>query len=175
MRQTLLAAALVALAVAPASAASFDFAFSNISGAVSGSVTGTVVLPDGDGTFAAISVTVSSFPAALGLGTGPLNAMAAGVVSNLFTVTAGSIAEAEFIGTITPTAWLGLSDSAFATGTYLDALGGNDFGTTGVRDPDSTTLSFVAAAPASTVPLPAALPLLLSGIAALAALRRRAG
>ena len=58
-RTSLLAAALLLLA-APVQAATFTFDFSNVNGAVSGEVSGTIVLPDGNGTFAATSVMIDS-------------------------------------------------------------------------------------------------------------------
>ncbi|MFM7713952.1 MAG: PEP-CTERM sorting domain-containing protein, partial [Microcystis sp.] len=50
-----------------ASAATFNFSFSNVQGPVSGTVQGTLTLPDGDGTnLAATSLIVNSAPAAPG-------------------------------------------------------------------------------------------------------------
>ncbi len=45
-----------------ANAATFNFSFTNEGGNINGTVEGTVELPDGDGTFAATSVIVTSAP-----------------------------------------------------------------------------------------------------------------
>ncbi|MGB5596147.1 MAG: hypothetical protein WBM62_19225 [Crocosphaera sp.] len=63
---TVLAAATVVGSANVANAATFGFSFSNVDGPVNGTVEGTIELPDGDGTFAATSVFVTSAPAALG-------------------------------------------------------------------------------------------------------------
>ena len=80
-----------------AHAASFNFSFSNVNGAVSGTVEGLITLPDGDGSFAASQVDILAYPAALGLGPAPINAMAAGTYDNLFTVSGGQITSSDFL------------------------------------------------------------------------------
>ncbi len=73
-------------------AAVFSFSFSDVSGAVSGTVSGLITLPDGDGTFPATSLTITSGPAALGY-TYPVDAMVLfpEQVLNSFTVVGGEI------------------------------------------------------------------------------------
>ena len=75
-----------------ASAATFNFSFSNVTGPVNGTVQGTLTLPDGDGTNAATSLIVTSAPAALGY-TLPFDVMAnlTNLLSNSFTVSGGVI------------------------------------------------------------------------------------
>ena len=66
-----LALATVLVSAHAGNAAIFNFSFSNVTGKVTGTVSGTINLPNGDGTFAATSVTVNSFP--VGLGYDPTN------------------------------------------------------------------------------------------------------
>ena len=128
-----------------ANAAIFNFSFNNENCAVSGTVSGTITLPDGDDTFAATDVTITTLPAGLGLPAAPVNALAGGSVENSFNVIGGAInlAATSFLGLIN-----GLTALAFSTtlnggaGTFLDALNGNNFGATGVLDTDSSSLTF---------------------------------
>ena len=170
--KTLLAAALFALAGAAAQAATFTFSFDNEDGAVAGTVSGTIVLPDGDGTFAATSVSIDAFPSGLGIGAAPVDALRSGFIENTFTVVSGAISDALFFGLINGGTALSL-DADFASGSsFLDASYAGNFGATGVRDADSSTLRFSAVGAA--IPLPASLPLVLAGLGGLALLRRRA-
>ena len=91
-KTSLLAAARRRLA-APVQAATFTFDFSNVNGAVSGEVSGRFVLPDGNGTFAATSVTIDSYPARLGLGTTPI--ILSWGSENSFTVSSGVRSSAD--------------------------------------------------------------------------------
>lgn len=77
-------------------AAVISFSFSNVNGPVSGTVTGLITLPDGDGIFAATSLTVTSGPAALGY-TYPFDTMSLmpTLVTNSFKVVGGEI-DADF-------------------------------------------------------------------------------
>ncbi|BCU12656.1 hypothetical protein [Microcystis aeruginosa] len=83
----------VALAtVATATLAPVNFSFSNVTGPVSGTVQGTLTLPDGDGTFSASAVTITSAPTALGYTTPlPLDFGSGTLYENTFTVVAGQI------------------------------------------------------------------------------------
>ncbi|MDB9426128.1 PEP-CTERM sorting domain-containing protein [Microcystis aeruginosa CS-564/01] len=132
-----------------ASAATFNFSFSNVTGPVSGTVQGTLTLPDGDGTKAATSVIVTSAPAALGY-TLPFNVLAnfTAVFGNSFTVSGGVITASSFAA----------QDNPFSSGLSLNFLPGT-FGNTfsiagsasvfiGVVDKNSTTLTY------SPVPVP---------------------
>ncbi len=56
----------LALMADPAQAANFSFSFSNVEGLTPGTVAGTIVLGDGNGTFAATAITITSTPATLG-------------------------------------------------------------------------------------------------------------
>ena len=87
-----LAAATIVGSAHVAQAATFNFSFSNVDGPVSGTVQGTIGLPDGNGTFAATLVIVTSAPAALGY-TFPYNVLAdlTSIFANSFTLSGGAI------------------------------------------------------------------------------------
>lgn len=150
-----LAVATVFGSVNVASAATFNFSFSNENGAVNGTVEGTIELPDGDGTFAATSIVVTSAPAALGY-TLPFDVLAnlTQVFANSFTVAGGSIdtvnssfvAQNSSIGSVFTLNLPGLG-SAFN-------VQGSGNGASGVQDSDSSTLSYTSAA---SVPEPSSL------------------
>ncbi|MEH2131750.1 MAG: PEP-CTERM sorting domain-containing protein [Nostoc sp.] len=147
-------AAVIALGtVGTAQAATFNFSFSNVDGAVNGNVGGTIQLPDGDGTFAATSVVITSLPDGLGL-TAPL--APSSIIQNVFSVVAGQInlAGTQFVGLINPSTALALNTTIVPVGTFLDALNGASLGATGVQDIDSSTLTFTSAS-AAAVPEPA--------------------
>src|SRR5580704_12312540 len=104
-----LAMAMLAAAATPSQADQiWDFSFTNagppIGGNTNGTVTGTIDLPLGvtgntpdDGTAAATSVFITSYPAALGnIGTPPIDAATWPQASNSFTVTSGSLTTAFF-------------------------------------------------------------------------------
>lgn len=139
-----------------ASAATFNFSFSNVDGTVSGTVQGTITLPDGDGTFAATSVIVTSAPAALGY-TLPYDALAnlTTPVTNSFTVSGGAITASNFAR----------QNSTDALSLALPGLGslfnvrGSASTTSGVLDSSNSTLTFSSPAP---VPEPATVLGLLS-------------
>ena len=148
----------------PVQAASYTFSFSNVDGAVNGSVSGTIVLPEGDGTFAALSLTIDAYPAALNLGPPPIVSFAQ-ELENTFTVFGGNIISGEFLGEFNfPTNTDLFIASAFLSGgSGLDLLNCGCFASQGVLDSSSSTLTF---APAAT-PLPAALPLFATGLGAM--------
>ena len=136
------------LAIAPtASALSYTFSFSNENGSVPGTVQGTFDLPDGDGTFAATSVFVTSAPAALGY-TLPFDAFAnfPNVFVNSFQVVGGNIVLAgSSLAIQNATSALTLN---FFNGTFGSLLTISGSGpVTGVRDLDSSTLIFSPATP----------------------------
>lgn len=148
-----------------AHAITFNFSFSNENGPISGTVEGTIELPDGDGTFAATSVFVTSAPVAL-LGYDPtgFDFTSFSVFENSFTVTGGNIdsANSSFFGLFDGSTALGLN-SLFAGGaTFLDVLNGGDFGATGLQDADSSTLSY--SSPSAT-PVPEPMTILGSVVA----------
>jgi len=129
----------------PAHALSFfNFSFSNVNGPVSGNVSGTITLPDGDGTFEASAVSITSLPAGLGLNA-PIDALALGFISNSFAVVGGNIdkSNTDFVSLITGSTALSLNSSSLAGGsTFLDFLDAADLGATGVLDSTSSTLTF---------------------------------
>lgn len=143
---------------AQAQAASFNFSFSNGDGPVSGTVEGLITLPDGDGSFAASQLDILAYPAALGLGPAPINAMADGAVSNLFTVSGGQITSSDFVGFLNSDTALGLNSSVAGTLvdvlTFLDKLNEESFELAGVQDKTSSTLAYT---PFTPVPGPAPL------------------
>ncbi len=65
--------AIALLSASQAKAASFNYEFMNVNGAVPGTVKGTITLPDGDGNFPASAVTITTYPASLGLGAAPIS------------------------------------------------------------------------------------------------------
>ena len=144
-----------------ASAATFNFSFSNVTGLVSGTVQGTLTLPDGDGTnLAATSLIVTSAPSALGY-TLPFDVLAnlTSVVDNSFTVSGGEITASSF-GAQSIGEALTLN---FLPGTFgsLFTVQGSGAPFSGVVDVNSTTLTYSPAAP-TTVPEPATVLGLLS-------------
>ncbi len=151
-------AAVIALGFAgTAQAAIFNFSFSNENGAVNGNVEGTIELADGDGTFAATSVIITSLPGGLGL-TAPINDLSSGSLENVFSVVGGQInlAGTAFFGLINGGTALSLNSSFVGGSSFLDALNAANLGASGVRDLDSSTLTFTSASVAS-VPEPTTL------------------
>ncbi len=120
-----------------ANAATFNFSFSNEDGPVPGTVEGTIELPDGDGTFAASNVTVTSAPAALGF-TLPFDVITNFpiVIGNSFTVSGGAIdaGASTFFATNGPQAFFlnGPIGTQFAPGAP----------NSGVSDLDNSTLVY---------------------------------
>jgi hypothetical protein len=168
-------AAVIALgAAASAQAATFNFSFSNEDGLVNGNVEGTVELADGDGTFAATSVIITSLPTGLGL-TAPVNNLASGAIENVFSVVGGQIdlANTSFFGLINGGTALSLSNSIFDGSTFLDALNAANLGATGVRDLDSSTLTFTSASVASVPEPTSMLGILGLGAFGVTSLRKR--
>lgn len=148
-----------------AHAATFNFSFSNEDGPVNGTVQGTIELPDGDGTFAATSVIVTSAPAALGY-TVPLDILGSpvNVFDNSFTVVNGvidevaSILDIEFDSNVV----FALNSPFFGGASYLTDINNpaNGVVDTGVFDSDSSTLTYSAAV-AETTPEPTSIITLL--------------
>lgn len=161
------AAALVALFAAyggSADAAFFGFHFNNENGLVAGTVSGEIMLPDGDGTFAATSLLVTSAPAALGYGL-PLDVLAGSVLSNQFTVSGGAILGSNFIAVDDSYGFTISTADLFAFNSDLTPFG-NVVAGFGVSDQDSSSLVF------TVIPLPASLLLLSSALAGLGVVRR---
>lgn len=150
----------------------FAFSFDNEDGSVPGTVAGFITLPDGDGTFAALDLTIVTAPAALGqslpVGIGDF----VQIDENTFTVIAGAIdaASSHFFG-IFP----GFNNAFALNGTAFGAVGASFLdqqpsaflGAPGTRDSDSSSLRFAA------IPEPGTLAILGLGLAGLAATRRR--
>jgi hypothetical protein len=145
-----------------ASAAIFNFSFSNVTGPVNGTVQGTLTLPNGDGTFSASAATITSAPAALGYTTPlPLDFGSGTLFENTFTVVAGQInATASNFFYIFPSFdnAIALNGTDFGANgsSFFDASSGGFLGDTGVRDPGNSTLTY------SRVPEPATVLGLLS-------------
>ena len=159
--------AIALLSASQAKAASFNYEFMNVNGAVPGTVKGTITLPDGDGTFPASAVTITSYPASLGLGATPISI--SNLVKNIFVVSAGDIIDSDFLGEINAKTGLAFFDSVACGGgaTFLDKFDAADCGSSGVLDTNSLTLSFSPAAANVPGPLP------LLGVAAAFAHSRR--
>jgi hypothetical protein len=139
----------------------------NEDGAVPGTVQGTITLPDGDGNLSASAVTITSYPASLGLGATPISIPASNIFNSIFNVSAGNIINFDFLGLIsgqnTALAFTKTWRGKCAPGmTFLDNFNAADCGISGVRDTDSSTLSF-SPAPAN---IPGPLPLPPGGAAA---------
>ncbi len=135
----------------------FNFTFDNENGSVAGTVEGTIELPDGDGTFAASSVLVTSAPTALGY-TLPVELVSSNFSGNTnntnsFTVLGGEITDLNFAGA-NITEGLFLSWDGLGGLTFLNTVGAGGFGN-GVTDLDGSTLTFTAAN-TQPVPTPAA-------------------
>ena len=144
-----------------ASAATFNFSFSNVTGLVSGTVQGTLTLPDGDGTnLSATSLIVTSAPSALGY-TLPFDVLANFTVvsDNSFTVSGGVITESSFVAQ-NLTAALTLNYFPGNLGSVFTLRRATSF-VSSVIDVNSTTLTYSPAAP-TTVPEPATVLGLLS-------------
>ncbi|MEA5508410.1 PEP-CTERM sorting domain-containing protein [Crocosphaera sp. UHCC 0190] len=126
-----------------ANAATFGFSFSNVNGAVNGIVEGTIELPDGDGTFAATSVFVTSAPAALGYTT-PFDVLAnfPSVNANSFTVAGGTI-DALNSSFLARSATEALVLNFPGVGTFLNVVGTAST-LSGVNDSNSSTLTYSA-------------------------------
>ena len=150
-----------------AEAAIFSYQFSNVNGSTSGTVNGSISLPDGDGTFAAPTVTVDSYPAALNLGATPITILSPAAIDNSFQVIGGQIVLFDYFGLINDDTALAFNGSTCSSTTFLDVLNAQDCGVSGVLDSASTTLSFSPVAPTVPGPLP-----LLGTAAAFACSRR---
>jgi hypothetical protein len=128
----------------------YNFSFSNVNGPVGGTVVGTIILPDGDGTFAASGITVTSAPAALGY-TYPFDVLAnlTVVLQNTFTVTGGAIdpVASSFFAVFSPPNGL-IGGSAFGLSADLGVSGSifniqlSSTPGTGVIDGNNSTLAF---------------------------------
>jgi hypothetical protein len=166
IRRSLLSVVLAWGWVGQADATIYQFSFSNVEGGTAGTVMGLIDLPDGDGTFAATALSVTSAPPALGY-TLPLNVFAAMPTNyaNSFTVSGGLITASSF-GRQNATDYFTLEFLAF--GSLLN-VAGSTIPEGGVMDTTSSTLMFAA------VPEPSALVLGVTGLACVGcgAARRR--
>ena len=131
---------LLALSSYTANAALFNFSFSNEDGQLNGFVQGTIELADGDGTFGATSVFITSAPSGLSYDPTGFNWVTGEGADNTFTVVGGEIttAQTDFFGLFNDNTGLELSYSR----SFLDILDAGDYGETGVKDADSSTLTF---------------------------------
>lgn len=132
-----------------AHAAIYQFSFDNVNGPVAGTVMGQFELPDGDGTFAATALTITSAPAALGYSL-PYDVFAnmSTSLTNSFTVSGGAIASgSQFARQYTSPAPAQVFSLNFASlGSLLNVRGSSD-PYSGVRDVSSTTLAYTTAVP----------------------------
>jgi hypothetical protein len=168
-RQVLLAAALAVAATGAARAATLDFTFSfTNTGNGGGTVTGIVRGLQDNATRAASSVEVTGNTLGFGIGEYVGNPQ-----SNTFTVSRGAITSALFgsIGT--------LNSAPAVTGSSLGLELTDQFSFAGLRDSTQGTvvtrdtgLTFTRV-DVTPIPVPAALPLLLGGLGAMALFRRR--
>lgn len=168
--------ALATLLASAAEAATFSFTFSNEDSTIGGTVEGTIVLPDGDGTFAATGLTIDSAPAALGYALPIGLADFIEVTENAFTVLGGEIdASASVFFGIFPGfgSAFALRGTDFGAGgrTFHDVATGGFLGDPGMIDLDSSTLRY--ASNEAVVPLPPAALLLMTGLAGLGLVARR--
>jgi len=165
-----LAMAMLAATATPSQADQiWDFSFTNagppIGGNTNGTVTGTIDLPLGvtgntpdDGTAAASSVIITSYPAALGnIGTTPIDTATWPEASNSFTVTAGSLTTAFFSAVNNP----GSPDAASLSFNIND---GSLFDITADHNNVYGAMSFTFEPPASPTPEPASVTLLCTGL-----------
>ncbi len=166
----LVAAALLASGPV-AQAVPVGFSFENQDGAINGTVTGIFDIPAGDGVFAASNVTVTSGPAGMGF-THP-TVFGAGFVGNSVTVSGGVITNIDLAALFNGATALSLKASVAGGSTFLDVLNGANFGATGVRDADSSTLVFNLTSVPTAVPEPASSMMLAGGVFAVATVRRR--
>jgi hypothetical protein len=159
IRRALLSVVLAWGWVGQADATTYQFSFSNVEGGTAGTVMGLIELPDGDGTFAATALSVTSAPPALGY-TLPLNVIAAMPTNyaNSFTVSGGLITASSF-GRQNLTDSFTLSFGIFGS---LLSVAGSSIPEGGVRDGTNSTLVFAA------VPEPSALVLGVTGVACVA-------
>lgn len=146
-----------------AQAATFDFFFADGNNPASGlTVSGTITLPNGDGTFAATDVTITSAPPVAGV-TYPYSFnLVTDANLNSFTVAAGAITSATFIA---------YNDDVLLALVENSSLIESDEATFQRGDGPSSFLLVVngtgAAEPfpaSAAVPLPASLPLMLFGL-----------
>ena len=160
-------------------ATSYDFSFENVGGPVAGTVSGSIELPDGDGTFAATGLTVTSAPAALGY-TLPFDVLAnlTSVLENTFTVAGGLIdaGSSHFYAFFTPDSIIGSafglnSVGGFVTGSSM-SIQLSSSPATGVIDSSSSTLSYTTTG--GSGPEPSSVALLALGALGFAGNARRA-
>ena len=161
------------LASTAAHALTFNFSFTNTAGdGTAGTVTGQVVLSTDNAIEAATSVTIDSYPAAVGsLGTVPITVSLAGVVSNSFDVSSGQIIASDFVdefalndflilNTVHGVACLEVNVGSPAAGS-CNQFSANPSGGAAVDDLSFTSANFTA------TPLPSALPLFATALGAL--------
>jgi PEP-CTERM motif len=168
--RTLAAVALGTVLLGQAAAATtlYAFSFSNEEGAVSGAVAGTVTLPDGDGTFAAIALAITAAPAALGLALPATLAALDDPAFNAFVVTGGAIsAAASHYVAVIDAPYMNFGLNFGLLGSFLTPIGGGPLN--GVHDTGNATLRYAAV----PLPEPLGLGLLVVGAAGLCAVRGR--
>tara|TARA_R110002167_G_scaffold11831_1_gene51128 strand:+ start:404 stop:943 length:540 start_codon:yes stop_codon:yes gene_type:complete len=150
----------------------YNYSFENQDGPFVGTVSGTIELPDGDGVFSAINITLDAL-VALGYSSTTSISDFVQIDENMFTVSGGAVnaAGSNFFGIFAGfNNAFGLNATAFgASGSsFLDAASGGFLGSTGVLDLDSSSLAFTAV----NVSEPATLFLVLLSLGGLLRYRR---
>ena len=136
-------AGMVVIVASPANAIVFNFSFDNEEGAVNGTVEGTIELPDGDGTFSATSISITSAPSGLGY-TLPVNPLLLDLqFNNSFTVSGGSITSSNYAAQTNSSSLFTLG-TGVGLGSQFSSNGTNASGS-GVADLDSSTLVYSSA------------------------------
>ncbi len=149
-----------ALLMAPAHAIVLNFSFQNVNGSVPGTVSGEITLPDGDGTFAASSLVITSSPNALGY-TLPFDVFTVFPqdIANTFVVSGGQI---QASSTFARQSISGAFTLNYLTLGSLLTVNGAIGPTDGVLDTTNSTLAY-GSVPQSAVPAP--LPIVGAGAA----------
>ncbi len=143
----------------PANALDFTFSFSNTTGNTPGTVEGIIRGLNDNSTGAATSIELTSFPSALGTNNTPTNIVSWDSVSfNSFTVSSGSITNAQFVAfdtTTSPNPYFCINDACVSTagnGNNLFTLNDNPGGNFLANN--DALLSGIIFTPVASTPVP---------------------